>query len=44
MAKIRRRYYGPRNDEQKDIKYGKRVGPQGSGQQAYAEKKGRKGK
>ncbi len=26
MAKIRRRGYGPRNEEQRDPKYGKRAG------------------
>jgi hypothetical protein len=45
MAKIRRRAYGPRNEEQRDPKYGKRAGATtGGGQRAYAEKKGRKDK
>lgn len=44
MAKIRRRAYGPKNEEQRDTKYGRRVGAQSGGQGAYADKKAKKGK
>ncbi len=43
MAKIRRRGYGPRNEEQRDPKYGKRGGA-ATGRGQRAEKKGKKGK
>jgi len=38
MARTRRRAYGPRNEAQKDIKYGKRSASK-SGKSAYREKK-----
>jgi hypothetical protein len=45
MAKIRRRAYGPRNEEQRDPKYGKRAGATtSSGQRAFQERKAKKGK
>ncbi len=40
MAKIRRRGYGPKNEAQRDPKYGKRAGVN-TGQHAYKERKGK---
>lgn len=44
MAKIRRRAYAPKNEEQRDAKYGRHVGAQSDTQRAYSEKKAKKGK
>lgn len=45
MAKIRRRAYSPRTEEQRDPKYGKRaVAQTGDSKRAYQEKKAKKSK